>query len=549
MPDSLNEKKFASQFTKIAGILGVFTSLMLLPDIFEYTLAVDDLLPVERTNLWIFSTILFIFSVWFVIFSKKNKINFALFFFVLIVLIGTELTTRVFVNLFASKQTNQELANYVNRTYPEFLAYRGHPFTSYMGKSSKALVGTEITGGFKPFNNFGFVGDDFIYQKNEGTIRIAALGASTTARGYPALMEKILNETVGSACQFEVMNFGVTGWTSAHTMVNFMLNVVDFNPDYVIIHHAWNENKVRNYPDNVFKGDYSHAFTYFHEPEIADKIPLRISVIYRLLKIKFSVLSMPSWMFVGKATNIINNKPVSPAFENLDELNPFERNIKQIIDIAIRNGIRVILTTQPHSSDSSISHFSASKGIDQVNDISRIIRSQYEDKTLFVELDTLMTGKENDLFVDVGHLNEEGKYLKAKYIAEHIIADSVWFKTVCDPSGMDPIFSGLTTNEILLMKYYKNKLIKKQPKEMIQGAVENGINVNDMLLENALVQYNLLTENDKNRIFQIVSNIESNAKWYQGTVKQANIRSISINEMIIISAMAIFNKERRETVN
>ena len=121
MPDSLNEKKFASQFSKIAGIIGLFTSIMLVPDIFEYTLAIDDLLPVERTNLWIFSSILFIFSVWFITFNKKSKINLVLVFFVLIILIGTELTTRVFVNLFASKQTKQELANYVNRTYPEFL--------------------------------------------------------------------------------------------------------------------------------------------------------------------------------------------------------------------------------------------------------------------------------------------------------------------------------------------------------------------------------------------------------------------------------------------
>jgi hypothetical protein len=549
MANSLNEKKFASQFSKVAGFLGAFTSVMLMPFVFERILAVDELLAMERRNLWIFSTILLIFSIWLLIFNKKNKLNLVLTFFVFILIVGTELTTRVVVNLIASKQTLQELTNYVNRTYPEFLAFDGHPFTSFMGKSNKTLQGTEITGGFKPFNNFGFVGNDFEYKKKDGTIRVAALGASTTARGYPALLENILNNSGKMNCRFEVMNFGVTGWTTAHTMINFMLNVVEFNPDYIIIHHGWNENKVRNYPDNVFRGDYSHAFTYFHEPEIADKIPLRISVIYRLLKMKFSGTSMPSWMFVGKSTSIVNENPVYPMFKNLDELKPFNRNINTIIKIALSNNYRVILTSQPHSTDPNILQYGAARGIDQTNSIIRTIKSMYKDEIIYVELDTLMSGKANELFVDIGHLNEEGKRMKAKYIAEKIIADTSWLYSVCNSNQDNQFFVGLNANEISLINYFKNKIVAGDVDEIEQLAQEEGLDFETVLLHKAKTQLQLLTNSDKERIFRYVINIRNNPKWYNDIVEKADNRGITAEEMTMIDAMALFQKEKNGSQN
>jgi hypothetical protein len=44
------------------------------------------------------------------------------------------------------------------------------------------------------------------------------------------------------------MNFGHPYWTTNHSVVNFMLNVLDFHPDFVVIHHGWNEERARNFP-------------------------------------------------------------------------------------------------------------------------------------------------------------------------------------------------------------------------------------------------------------------------------------------------------------
>src|SRR4030095_14123746 len=101
----------------------------------------------------------------------------------------------------------------------------------------------EVTENLSTFNNFGFVGRDFAYAKPPGVIRIAALGASTTADGYPAMLEEYLNALQSN--RFEVMNFGQGYWTSAHVLVNFVLNVIDFAPDYIVIHQAANDELAR----------------------------------------------------------------------------------------------------------------------------------------------------------------------------------------------------------------------------------------------------------------------------------------------------------------
>ena len=55
-----------------------------------------------------------------------------------------------------------------------------------------------------------------------------------------------------------------------------------------------------------------------------------------------------------------------------------------------------------------------------------------------------------------------------------------------------------------------------------------------------------VSEDDKQKISQTVSRIRNNAKWYKDAVNKANTRHISVDEMIIIDAMALFNKEKSE---
>ena len=277
--------------------------------------------------------------------------------------------------------------------------------------------GNQVTENLTTFNNFGFVGRDFAYAKPPGVIRIAALGASTTADGYPAMLEEYLNARVAAQSnRFEVMNFGQGFCTSAHVLVNFVLNVIDFAPDYIIIHQAANDEHARA-SEAEFRGDYSHYLKVFQPPRIVDRYILRVSVPYRALK--FYLNPNPEWMFVEAASQIRRKEPQRAL--NARELGVFRRNIETIIDVASARQIKVVLTTMPRSTDERYSHLHLHH-IDQFNEVLRSIAANH-DRLLFVDLDKLMTGKDNHLFLDPVHVNDTGKRMKAEYLGKRIIDD------------------------------------------------------------------------------------------------------------------------------
>ncbi|PYM02354.1 MAG: hypothetical protein DMF19_03425 [Verrucomicrobia bacterium] len=346
--------------------------------------------------------------------------------FNLLVLISIEVGVRSAVKLFFPNK-EVSLARRAAWTYDELRRMTGHPFLQFNGVPSttgeiyRVLKpggrGNQVTVNLSTFNNFGFVGRDFAYAKPPGVIRIAALGASTTADGYPAMLEEYLNARVAAQSnRFEVMNFGQGYWTSAHVLVNFVLNVIDFAPDYVIIHQAANDEHARA-SEAEFRGDYSHYLKVFQPPRIIDRYILRVSVPYRALK--FYLNPNPEWTFIEPASQIRRKEPQRPL--NARELGVFRRNIETIIDVASARQIKVVLTTMPHSTDERYPHLQRHY-IDQFNEVLRSIAAN-NDRLLFVDLDKLMTGKDNHLFLDVVHVNDTGRRMKAEYLGKCIIDD------------------------------------------------------------------------------------------------------------------------------
>src|SRR5438477_2383591 len=340
-------------FRKFVSGYALIISLLIAPPIFERFFAMLYLFPGERVTLWIGSVLLMSISLYcFFGGLRATWVYFVLFN--LLVLISVELVARSVVKLFFPNK-EVSLARRANFTYDELRRMTGHPFLQFNGIPSRTGEiyrvlkpegrGNQEAGNLSSFNNFGFVGRDFAYAKPPGVIRIAALGASTTADGYPAMLEEYLNARVAARPnRFEVMNFGQGYWTSAHVLVNFVLSVIDFAPDYVIIHQAANDEHARA-SEAEFRGDYSHYLKVFQPPPIFDRYLLRVSVPYRALK--FYLNPNPEWMFVEAASQI--RRKVPQRAMNARELGVFRRNIETIIDVASARQIKVVLTPLPNS--------------------------------------------------------------------------------------------------------------------------------------------------------------------------------------------------------
>ncbi len=428
-------------FRKFVGGYALLIGLLIAPPIFERCFAMLYLFQGEKQILWFASVFLLITS-FYSLFGGLRTSVFYFALFNLLFLISLELGARTAVKLFFQDK-EAPLARRGAWSYAELQRFTGHPFLQFYGlpstrftnnpatrfiSNAAAIEEPTVTGGvgvtsardrqavgnLSLFNNFGFPGRDFAYAKPPGVLRIAALGASTTADGYPAMLEEYLNARVAAQSnQFEVMNFALGYYTSAHVLVNFVLNVLDFAPDYIIIHQAANDEHARA-PESEFRGDYSHYLKVFEPPRVLDRYILRVCVPYRALKFYFGD---PEWIYIESATRIPRTEPQRAL--NARELGVFRRNIETVIDLANARQIKVVLTTMPRSTDE---RYGPAVHMDQFNEVLRSIATKYERLPL-VDLDKLMTGNVNQLFVDPVHVNESGNRMKAEYIGKRIIGE------------------------------------------------------------------------------------------------------------------------------
>lgn len=408
---------FAERFNLFLGICLVILGILLAPPVFNLLFAVSPLLDGEAGRLTILAGLAIISGSAIILLRSKLNSSIGVFIFGMISLIYMEMGFRLAAHFFMNPGSMHIMSKVSLQTYDTYSAFMGHPFLGYTRRPNVRLDGSEDIHPIYNYNKYGFNGLEVDYIKPKGTIRIAAMGGSTTARGYPEKLQVLLDAQY-TENKIEVLNFGISGWSSAHTMVNYLLNVVAFDPDYIVLHQGWNEETVRNVPGVNFRPDYSHVYSFYREPIIWDRYLLRTSLIYRYILSKLD--RTPPWAYLEQSTTLTNRERTNLDFSNLEELRSFERNTKTVIDHARNLGIKVVLTTIPYSTDEKLAHFYMHTNIDQCNEVTSSIATR---EITFVDLDSMMTGKMNDLFIDLGHLNEAGMEFKAKQIGNAILFD------------------------------------------------------------------------------------------------------------------------------
>ena len=161
----------------------------------------------------------------------------------------------------------------------EKLYVKSHPYIPYIMKSNhKSEVSEKADyplhqGKFNfvqlTTNNMGFFNGtkgsrDILVPKPKNTKRVICIGASTTGNyieangkvfSYPLELERILQEKKSK--KFEVHNCGQGGYNSADILVRYALQIIDFQPDIIVLYHAYND--ITQYLTKNFKSDYSHA--------------------------------------------------------------------------------------------------------------------------------------------------------------------------------------------------------------------------------------------------------------------------------------------------
>lgn len=282
---------------------------------------------------------------------------------------------------------------------------KGHPFLHVFNG-----LGLEL-------NEAGFPGREMRYDKNPDVVRVACVGGSTTALGYPAELERALNAS-GDGRRYEVYNFGMFAWTSTHSVVNFAINIVDYQPDVVVLHHAINDLALMQ--DEGCCRDYSHALA----PVVAEA-PSPAQTFVRSFALGRLLTDGPA-AAPGPGSEVPKGTAPCPRERSCSALaaSPLERNLETMVKLARASDMLPVLTTQPIQTDWGRGHFPEEDrywaDAPEVNNAIRSLADKLSDDAIFVDLDALMTQPAQRHFTDMCHLDHEGRRTKARHLAAAI---------------------------------------------------------------------------------------------------------------------------------
>lgn len=371
---------------------------------------------VLRWSCWLFLLALLSFNIC----SSEEPFIIKITTWAFIVFLLCELTSRLIVLLLSRffSFINNDFRILGRRVY-ECSALEGmqepsieaHPFLQFTHRRNKDLAANDWNIGFKNYKLSDI-------PKPPRVIRIACIGGSTTASGYPEILNDVLKESCGQS-EFQVFNFGQEWWSSMQTAVNFILNVVDFKPDYVIFHNNCNDHNYRGYEG--IRGDASHAYLPIDIPQDKDISLYRFSVIYRVAK-KYLMNNFPSLKRKLGMDSLALKPGKSYRYDPREE-KIFERNLRTIHAVARENNIKLMLMTMPYSNILKYSNIHDKvyrPHIRRYNDLMRKVAS--EKLLALIEAEPIITGEEF-FFWDPVHLHYPGKAVKAVMAAEKIAED------------------------------------------------------------------------------------------------------------------------------
>ena len=305
---------------------------------------------------------------------------------------------------------------------------------------------------------FLYRGKKFDKKKDPETIRIITLGGSTTygfcvetKDTYPFQLEKILNE---KGYRVEVINGAVSGYTTVHSLVNYMLNLVYLEPDIVYIYHGINDVKISDDPE-TFKTDYSHVMHALGSEWYEH------SIIYTILQNRFMFFTKLKYRYSSLKSSLSRLFKFSPKSENslrrsLEAYDPVNNilmktiisNIRHITVVAKEHNTKLVYSTfatmyeasekekkklaaqmkkqfgrKPNWFNEERENLIALK-LDFLN--NEIVKLGNELNVPVVDIAAI--GKKAENFVDEIHQSPKGNKLQAEKISQILIANKMIYK-------------------------------------------------------------------------------------------------------------------------
>jgi lysophospholipase L1-like esterase len=366
----------------------------------------------------------------------------------LLVFILLEVCAQVYIFSFAGEQSFKKYASLQQiHSIRDKLKYTPHPYLRYYPTPN-------YNSGKNKHNSMGYRGDEIEMPKPDGRFRIVCMGGSTTytnniddyKMSYPYLLEKKLKERGYE--NIDVINSGVSGWTSWESLINFELRVLDLDPDMIILYHGINDIHARFiWPPEAYKGDNTGEIGtsgYITMPGI-----LEYSTLLRILMIKAGITdSHAAIERFGRTSDQSENTYFAPLFQRqkLSNTYPdgifkeasakqmlhtntpkyFKRNINNIVSIAKVKGVSSVLTSFAYShSFKNEPRVSSEEYISAYNEMNKVLEDISDKKNVHFFDFANVFPVDKHYYIDGRHVTEEGARLKAELFANYLIENKL----------------------------------------------------------------------------------------------------------------------------
>ena len=183
-----------------------------------------------------------------------------------------------------------------------------------------------------PYNSHRFKGPEPATPKASRTFRIITYGDSNTdgpdVGGWPERLQDALNAIEpSSGREFEVLNAGVTGYSSYQGLRRFEMQAARYDPDLVLVSFGWNDAApATGEPDRSFE-------------------PPPPAVVFLLR----TVLRYRSFLVARAVVDQFRRDDVSSSSGPRVPVEDYGRNLRSFIKIALSVGAKTALLTRPHT--------------------------------------------------------------------------------------------------------------------------------------------------------------------------------------------------------
>ncbi|MGD9901867.1 MAG: SGNH/GDSL hydrolase family protein [Vicinamibacterales bacterium] len=251
-----------------------------------------------------------------------------------------------------------------------------------------------MTGGIGTFKD----GRQVPRIKPDGELRVVCIGGSTTLSDQNPeglrtnqLLEARFRDRLAPRT-VTVLNAGGDGFSTAHTLVNFSLRVLDFDPDVLVVLHNINDLTVLDYGDEV-QSDYankylSDTFLAFEHRQGVGSWLLRSSRMMQLLRWRVTVLKSALESSTQNQARLDVNRG----------RRLFRRNLESLVAVARQHGVEVILLTMGQTGQ-------LGAPFARYND--EIRGAAGDNGVALVDADRALSGRA-ELFLDPVHLSAKG---------------------------------------------------------------------------------------------------------------------------------------------